>query len=123
MLKKIMALAATTAMLGANAAAYALNTVRTAVRTVTGASNDTAPTSGLKNSGTTVTAPDATRHPVDGKSIQPSIPPFPKESPATQAVSTTGTNAGTHKGAVPNASGHKANRVKPRIRKQAVRKR
>lgn len=100
MLKKIMALATTTAMLGANAAAYALNTARAAVRTVTGA---------------TAAGDEAKSGPVDGKSILPTIAPMPKDTPI-KAV--TRTSAATHK-----PSGHNANRVKPRIRKKSARKR
>ena len=60
MLRKLLALATTTAMLGANAAAYAVNSVRAAAKSVTG-------------------SPAAEENPqrVDGRTIQPSIPPLP----------------------------------------------
>ena len=82
MLKKMMALAATTAMLGANAAAYAINSARAAVRSVTG-------------------SPAAGEEPGRGTSIQPSIPPMPAEpAPAPR-------KAGPHKVAAHKIAAHK----------------
>ena len=82
MLKKMMALAATTAMLGANAAAYAINSARAAVRGVTG-------------------SPSAGEEPGRGTSIQPSIPPMPAEpAPAPR-------KAGPHKVAAHKVAAHK----------------
>ena len=105
MLKKMLALAATTAMLGANAAAYAINTARAAVRSVTG-------------------SPAAGEEPGRGTSIQPSIPPMPPE-PAHTATSR---KAGAHKVAAVASNkvvaaknqrgrtGKKKSRAKPRTR-------
>ena len=96
MLKKVMALAATTAMLGVNAAAYALTTARAAVKSVTGS-----PAGEREDSGTKV-----------GTSIQPSIPPMPAtpERPARKAA----TRAGRTKG----ASAHKIAAAKGATRKK-----
>jgi hypothetical protein len=96
MLKKILALATTTAMLGAHAAAYALNTARAAVRTVTGAA---APGNEEKAA------------PFDGRKVLPSIPPMPDAAPPkTRARATS---------AARKPSGHKANRTKARVSRPA----
>ena len=68
MLKKILALAASTAMLGANAAAQAITSVRAAVKGVG------APAGGEDDKRSAI-----------GTSIQPSIPPMPPE-PVKKAV-------------------------------------
>lgn len=65
MLKKMMALAATTAMLGANAAAHAINGALAAVRNVT----------------ESLAAGDEEKgRAASGTNVQPSIPPLPAES-------------------------------------------
>lgn len=107
MLKKMMALAATTAMLGANAAAYAINSARAAVRSVTG-------------------SPSAGEEPARGTSIQPSIPPMPPEAVHTAAPAKAGAHkVAAHKVAAnkPAAAknqrartGQKKSRAKPRTR-------
>ena len=102
MLKKMMALAATTAMLGANMAAFAISSARAAVRSVTGS-----PAAGGED-----------KEP-RGTSIQPSIPPMPTE-PVQKAAPP---KAGAHKVAAhkPAANqrvrtNHKKSRAKPRTR-------
>jgi hypothetical protein len=71
MLRKLLALAATTAMLGANAAAYAITSARAAVKSITGAST-----------------PEENPPRVDGRTIQPSIPEPPERPPVVRKVST-----------------------------------
>ncbi len=65
MLKKIIALAASTVMLGANAAAHAINSARAAVKGITGPAQADAAPVGKKVA--------------DGRDILPSIPPLPPE--------------------------------------------
>jgi hypothetical protein len=71
MLRKLMALAATTAMLGAHAAAYAVTSARAAVQSITGAS-----------------ASEENPPRIDGRTIQPSIPEPPERAPVARKVST-----------------------------------
>ena len=97
MLKKVMALAATTAMLGVNAAAYALNTARSAVRSVTGSP------AGEENPGGKI-----------GTSIQPSIPPMAAEAPARKGASPAGRTKGV--GMQKTAAAKGAARKSPRKR-------
>ncbi len=66
MLKKLFTLAAATAMLGANVAAHALDTARSAVKGLAG-------------------APGEEAKPGDGTKIQPSIPPMPPMEKAQPA--------------------------------------
>ena len=69
MLKKLITLAATTAMLGANVAAHAVDTARSAVKSLTAA------------------AASEEAKPGDGTKIQPSIPPMPPMEQAQPAPS------------------------------------
>lgn len=89
MLKKLITLATTTALLGANAAAYAIESARAAVRSVTGA-----PSAGEE--------PKVV--PGDGRTIQPSIPPMPPE-PEHKAVTPRAK-------AAPKVAAHKTSRAK-----------
>lgn len=97
MLKKMMALAATTAMLGANAAAYAINSARAAVRSVTG-------------------SPSAGEEPGRGTSIQPSIPPMPAE-PAAPLRKADVHKAAAHKVGANKVAARKVAANKPAVAK------
>jgi len=101
MLKKMMALAATAAMLGANAAAYAIITVRTAVKNVTGdAGGEAAPASGTN--------------------IQPSIPPMAAEPPHPEAHAKAAAHkAPAHKVSAHKVSAHKGVAAKGQRRKSS----
>lgn len=102
MLKKILALATSTAMLVANAAAYALNDARAAVRTVTGA-------------GTPSTAVhDGNPGVPDGRSILPSIPPLPPEPAARKPA--------TRPAVSPASAGRKITKARAHGKKAAHRK-
>lgn len=103
MLKKMMALVASTAMLGANAAAYAIITARTAVRNVTGAGDK------------------GEAGPAIGTNIQPSIPPMPPEPERKAASGRAGPHkVSAHKVAAAKSqlvrSGHRKVRAKSRAR-------
>ena len=99
MLKKMMALAATAAMLGANAAAYAIITARTAVKNVTGDAGGEA-------------------GPASGTNIQPSIPPMAAEPPHPEARA----KGAVHKVSAHKASAHKGAAAKAQRRKSGHRK-
>ncbi len=100
MLKKLMAFATTTALLGANAAAYALNTARAAVRTVTGPA---AAGDGEKNAA-----------PADGRTVLPTIPRMTESAPPKTPSRAT---SSSHR-----PSSQKANRVKARGQKSQRKK-
>jgi len=105
MLKKMMALAASTAMLGANAAAYAIVSVRTAVKNVTGAGEAGEP------------------GPATGTSIQPSIPPMPPEAEHKAAPRKAAAHkVATHKVAAHKAGARKASAAKAQHAKVTHRK-
>lgn len=106
MLKKIMALAATTAMLGANAAAHAINTARAAIKSATG-------------SGPVAAGDEAKDRAGDGRNILPSIPrPPPLAEPqrvAPRHVARKTGNAGkgaAHKASKARVKGTAASRKK-----------
>jgi len=94
MLKKMMALAASTAMLGANAAAYAIVSARTAIKTVTGAGESAEPASGTN--------------------VQPSIPPMPPEAEHKAAAPR---KPGAHKPSARKVSAAKTQHAKVAHRK------
>lgn len=90
MLKKIIALAASTAMLGANAAAQALNSVRTVAKNMIGVAGEEP-------------------KPGDGRNILPSIPPMAPEEKARPAThKSTGTKAVAPKASKAKSAGHGA---------------
>ena len=104
MLKKLITLAATTAMLGANVAAHAVDTARSAVKSLTAA------------------AASEEAKPGDGTKIQPSIPPMPPMEKA-QPVPRKGpdTKETVHKATKATKAG-KATKARARASKAAHRK-
>lgn len=99
MLRKILALAASTAMLGANAAAQAITSVRVAVKGVG------APAAGEDDKRSAI-----------GTSIQPSIPPMPPEPVKKVAAHKESPKATVHK------AGHKVAAAKSTSQRTARRK-
>ena len=104
MFKKLITLAATTAMLASNAAAQAINTARSAVKGLAGSPSATEETK-----------------PFDGTKIQPSIPPMPpmeKAQPAERKAPEK--KATARKASSPKATPHKSAAKPPRARKSTA---
>lgn len=114
MLKKLMALAASTAMLGANAAAHVIGTARAA----------------LKSAGGSAAAGDAGKERAgDGRNILPSIPPLPpmaapeRAAPKPAAPKPAARKSGGSKGTAHKISKARDQGVKPtrRTKKKSAR--
>ncbi len=109
MLKKLMALAASTAMLGANVAAHAINTARAALKSATG--SPAAGDAGKERAG-------------DGRNILPSIPPLPPMAvPKPAAPKPAARKSGASKGTAHKISKSRNQGVKPtrRTKKKSAR--